>query len=91
MKKIVITLATAIILMSAYTVNGMTLLEKCPTVVIKAEKQFTREEVLKAVYEQTEMWKISGEKVNVSAPTVKKNPVVNYNFKWSILDNKVIK
>lgn len=93
MKRLVIILGivTINIFCSITSTYAMTLLENCPTVVIKAEKQYTREEVLQAVYEQTEMWKQSGQQTPVNNTVKVDNKVNGTSFNWSILNNKVVK
>lgn len=93
MKKMILIFCVAIVsaLNFVYTAGAMTLLENCPTVIIKADKQYTREDVLQTVYEQTLMWKNSGLKATVNNTAVKDTSAYNYNSVWSILNNKILK
>ena len=93
MKKMILIFSIAIIsaLNCVYTADAITLLENCPTVIIKADKQYTREEVLQTVYEQTLMWKNSGLKAPANNTSVKDTNAYNYNSSWSILNNKILK
>ena len=96
MKKLLITFTMAMIgiIFSSTVVGATTLLDRCPTVVITAEKEYTREEVLQQVYEQTEELKRQNKLPIINSNSQASNDWTNNSGnggKWTIINNNFIK